>query len=267
MLPTEKRQDVLQQGLHAVWVVENFLAYGGKDYPKRIDFETYSACNRSCDYCPRVEDDILMPMETVKKTIDELSDWGFKGSIGHHSFNEPLLDKRLDDIIKYTHQKLPNTFINVFTNGDFLNEERLLRLQDASVQEIIVTLHDPANSRAVARIQDLKAKYNGYLKLKDLRAGSRDEPLSNRGGQVEIGETTYLKRCSRVNTMVIRADGNVVLCCNDGYKKHIMGNINTRNVQDIWTDKEFSALRKDIRIGVFNLEMCLECGYQTKIDS
>ena len=49
------------------------------------------------------------------------------------------------------------------------------------------------------------------------------------------------------------------MCTNDFGENHVFGNVNDANLLDIWNDKEFKKVRKEIRKGIFNLEMCKKC--------
>ncbi len=68
-----------------------------------------------------------------------------------------------------------------------------------------------------------------------------------------------MKRCYYLSDEIsITHTGNVV-CTNDFSESHVFGNVNERDLLDIWNSEEFKAVRKDIRAGIFNLDMCKKC--------
>jgi len=95
----------------------------GKAYPFLVQFNITNRCNSRCNYCyaiyyNRPQDD--MPLESVKKIIDELL------SRGVYRLNlvggEPLIRQDIDEIIKYAHGK--GISCAMTTNG-FLVKERM----------------------------------------------------------------------------------------------------------------------------------------------
>lgn len=62
--------------------------------------------------------------------------------------------------------------------------------------------------------------------------------------------------------MVIRADGNVVLCCNDVNEQYIFGNVKEEGLESIWNKPKFRELRHNIRRGKYVLPICKRCGYE-----
>ena len=86
-----------------------------------------AACTRKCPWCPQHDHprkQELMPVEVVEKVARELAAAGFEGSVGLHLFNEPLADKRLEQIVKLVRSILPRAEIYFHSNGDLLTVER-----------------------------------------------------------------------------------------------------------------------------------------------
>ena len=93
----------------------NFSNYGFDT----LQIESTAACNMACSFCPYpLKDDksSKMELENIYKLLDkiDLNDKRFK-YVTFSQFNEPLLDGRIFDILKYTNEKnIPVLFI---TNG------------------------------------------------------------------------------------------------------------------------------------------------------
>ena len=92
------------------------------------------------------------------------------------------------------------------------------------------------------------------------RTMNANDILWNRGGCIDIKHTRKQTRCLMpTNNLVIDANGNVLLCVNDFFCRHIMGNIMEQSIINIWNSKEYIKLRKEIYNGNFKLAMCQRC--------
>jgi radical SAM protein with 4Fe4S-binding SPASM domain len=90
-----------------------------------LQIESTAACNMACSFCPYpLKDDKVskMNIDDIFRLLDkiDLNDKNFK-YVTFSQFNEPLLDKRIFEILKYCNEKsIPVLFI---TNGLLLNKE------------------------------------------------------------------------------------------------------------------------------------------------
>lgn len=243
--------------------LDSILTHYGEDIPFVVELETNSVCTKACSYCPRPQDESYTLDEvTYKSVIDQLKEWGFKGRVSPHSFNEPLTDSRLLDLLSYTHEQLPKSEIVLFTNGDLLTEEKVDELVDVGVSRVVLSLHDdPSTVRHEARLNRLNERYN-IIELHDRREGLRDLPLSTRGGEIAYEETSPRTFCRDIYKMIIRASGDVVLCCEDAKRQHVYGNVHETPVQEIWNDAKFKFDRAKIKRQQFDLPLCQGCGYE-----
>ena len=58
--------------------------------------------------------------------MNELSILNYKGLIVYSGFNEPLLNKKIYENILQARKLVPESKIELITNGDVLNEKRLV---------------------------------------------------------------------------------------------------------------------------------------------
>ena len=75
---------------------------------KQVLIETRTDCNNHCPFCPHAFNDKslgVMTWECYTKIIDQLCDIHFNGRVALMLSNEPLLDERLLDMIKYAKGK------------------------------------------------------------------------------------------------------------------------------------------------------------------
>lgn len=115
-------------------------------FPLNIQIETSSRCNAKCGFCPypvvsKQSPQGMMPDATWKRLIDEILEhraWW----IHFYYLNEPLLDRRLPEIVRSVTSRrrgwLPKTKIN--TNGTLLDAERAQALLDAGIDHITVSI-------------------------------------------------------------------------------------------------------------------------------
>lgn len=191
------------------------------------------------------------------KIIDELSDLGFSGRISPHGFGEPLMDKRLPTLISYARKKCPDAFIKFNSNGDFLTEELIRKLIAAGLNQISVTNYD---DYAKPQLTLLTKKYPFYVKYKN----SKDFRKYNRP-QKDMIDNFYLhKPCMEpVNKLVINWEGKVIICCQDIYANHCMGDLSNMSLVDIVRRAEFKNLRKTISEGCRSqVNICRKCDHE-----
>ncbi|WP_107084145.1 MULTISPECIES: SPASM domain-containing protein [unclassified Streptomyces] len=208
--------------------------------PLVVEIEVNSRCNRRCGYCPvsilpNPPVPHFMEREVWDKLMDELVRIGFTGRISHHFYNEPLLRKDLEVLIADARARLPQSRQILFTNGDYLTDERYESLIAAGIDELIVTRHDfvpvPERDKQVVQMPT-------------------DLELSNRAGAVyEISSAVDLPCFAPTEMLVVTVTGDVVMCTEDAWRKTVVGNIMTRPLDDIWADERLVSLRRALEAG------------------
>jgi radical SAM protein with 4Fe4S-binding SPASM domain len=242
-----------------------FMLYGFKDMPLTVGIEINSICNRQCYYCPRkANKNIALTKEIFYSIIDELKGMGFKGRITPNLYNEPLTDKRLFAFLDYVNKNL-NCKIMIYTNGDLLDEDKVKKLISIGVSEFRVSIHEPTPDNRVEQLKELKKKYNKIV-LIDFRDKYRKVVLDNRGGRIKLKNVLKFKKCIYPGSLIIRANGDVCLCCNDTDGEYVFGNVYKEKLSEIWNKEEYKKLRENIRKGIFELPICKKCGYELNIN-
>jgi len=94
-----------------------------------LQIETYASCNMACSFCPYpLKDDFSskLSIEEIKNTILQIDneDEKFK-YITFSQYNEPLLDDRIFDILRFSNQQNFKTLF--ITNGLLLNKEKNIK--------------------------------------------------------------------------------------------------------------------------------------------
>jgi 8-amino-3,8-dideoxy-alpha-D-manno-octulosonate transaminase len=235
------------------------LTYGHTDIFMTVNIETTSQCNIKCPYCPVSVFDRgkhLMEESLFHKIIDELAEVGFKGRVSPHFYGEPLVDARLPELCAYAREKLPAVNIVVHSNGTRMNKTVFHNLLDHGVTGFVITNHMGLATKQVARLlSEISEADKEKIRFLDID----ETPLFNRSGLVEPKNLRTFKRCHYLSDEIaISYQGNV-LCTNDYLEKHSFGNVNEQKLMDIWHSPFFTKVRKEVRKGVFELEMCKKC--------
>jgi len=201
-----------------------------------------------------------MEEDVYKKIIDELAEIKFSGRISPQFYGEPLLDKRLIQLMGYARKKLPKAKLVLISNGDYLTIDNFLKLLDTGISNFLITQHSETMASNIIDLFSYLKKHPEYKKKIEYLHFKEDTPLFNRGGLVKPKVQLNLPRCIYPeNPVVIDYSGDVVLCCNDYHKNVVFGNIKTKKLIDIWFSKRFSDIRKQLRNKEFSLPICKKC--------
>ena len=268
----------------------------------RIQIQTVSWCNRSCNFCPSGKFPVpktYMPLEVYHRVIDQLHDLDFSGRISPYLMNESLLDKRLPDLIAYARQRCPQSWLAINTNGDALSETLVIRLFEAGLNCMDINAYDNPSQYAgyVALAERVAAQHSGitlttgYLdptfdsghlpresKILHCRDMSDWETrfeakidvadLINRAGNVpgasRPSEPLPLG-CERpFQQMYINYRGEAVLCCNDWRFEVVLGDTAESTLLDIWTNDTYRAYREHLWRQNRHMPLCASCDYRGK---
>jgi MoaA/NifB/PqqE/SkfB family radical SAM enzyme len=94
-------------------------------------------CNLACTYCNEFDDNSKpVPLEEINERLDILADMGT--SIITISGGEPLMHPELDDIIRHIRKR--GMVAGLITNGFFLNQERIERLNGAGLEHLQISI-------------------------------------------------------------------------------------------------------------------------------
>ena len=234
--------------------------------PWSVALETSGSCNRKCSYCPVSlnERSGEMPRDLFEKVIDDLARIGFKRTLSFHFYNEPLLDKRLPDLVAYARKRLPDSVLDIFTNGDYLTPAWIKSLLDAGIKVIRVSLHSPNSERHVRKVlEEVDERSRGKVVWQSY--WDREATGGFLYNRIEMSESLpqiapRVARgtgCSLVNSLAINYEGETALCCNDFFADNGHGNVAELSVGDLW--RRSRPVRKRIYLGYFEKEICQAC--------
>lgn len=125
----------------------NFIITGkALDFPLKLQIQTNSSCNGRCLFCPypkisnRLEQGV-MEKALFEKISNELLFSRYPKTIEFELQNEPLLDERTFEFVKYikTHNKRIECYLT--TNGQLLNRFSVQEIQKSEIDRLIISLN------------------------------------------------------------------------------------------------------------------------------
>lgn len=249
--------------------IENIIKYGNHDIFTGISIETSTYCNRRCVYCPNHNYEtpkLFADEKVIYKAISDLSKMKYSGWLAWNFYNEPTLDNRLIDFIKYTSKIAPRITNILISNGDFLNIEKALEYKNSGIDQFIVTIHDKNPDKLYSKLLPIKEKIGDSFILKK---SLLKEELYTRAGNIETDRTGLnFTQCNFCINPAIDKDGNMLMCCNDYLRESKMGNIMDKSILEIWNDKRYKTVRKELKNNLAEAvknktipEVCIRCYY------
>ena len=165
--------------------------------PTEIEISESGTCNRSCSFCPRSASDFIDKKEFISNSLHEklcleLKDLNYKGTVRYSGFVEPMLDKNIYNLISMVRRYLPNSNIEMVTNGDPLNLKRLKKLFEHGLNKILISSYDGKDETEILEKMCVDANLDQNQYMVRHRYYSKDQDfgitLSNRAGQMTGAE-------------------------------------------------------------------------------
>ncbi|MFH0818519.1 MAG: radical SAM/SPASM domain-containing protein [Patescibacteria group bacterium] len=257
LLTPEKIKPTLRGWYNAL---NKLATYRRQDVFTALDIEINSRCNLRCRYCPVSlwnRGDALMPDDLYRKIIDDLADFPFpyRGRVSPHFYNDPLVDRRLPELMRYTREKLPHAVLLIHTNGVALTREFYRSLIASGIDGMLITRHTRVLPRSVLDIIKSEPDADRFLTIQSLKHVG----LFERGGIERVARPHRLRSCYYLSDEIaIDYRGNVV-CTNDFFIRDPFGNVHDASLKDIWWEKRFVDIRKKLKKGKIALSVCRDC--------
>ena len=244
--------------------------------PTEIEISESGTCNRSCSFCPRSASNFIDKKEFItnalhEKLCTELKELNYKGTIRYSGFVEPMLDKNIFNLISMVRNYLPESNIEMVTNGDPLNLKRLNKLFENGLNKILISSYD--GKEETEKLEDLciQANLNEKQYMVRHRYYSEEQDfgitLSNRSGlmadakfKIDALKEPLKKPCYIPSyTFFLDYQGDVLMCPHDWGKKVVLGDLNKEKLKDIWFSKKFMGIRKILNKSNRNFKPCNVC--------
>lgn len=244
--------------------------------PSEIEISESGLCNRKCSFCPRSDPDFEHKNEFIsfdlhKKLCDQLKDLNYSGLIIYSGFVEPMLDKNIYKLVNYAKKTLSKARIDMISNGDVLNEQRLKKLYHSGLDRLQISLYDGKEQhlKFINLGKKLKLTNNQYVLRPRYLPSDQDFgiTLSNRGGMLKNAKYKIEPRKEKLNRkcfypsykFFLDYNGDVLMCSHDWGKKNILGNLKNENFLDIWLSKKFNMARQKLNNADRSLSPCNVC--------
>ena len=241
-----------------------------------VEINTTELCNRTCVFCPR-HDPAIFPNRNLHLTVkgaqtiaEELGENQYGGKISFSGFGENLLNPNFIEIVKEFHFNLPNATLECNTNGDKLTTDYITKLFKGGLDLLYINLYDGPeqmehfdNMLAEARIHEDQFKYRmhwGDFEKHGLILNNRSGVIDWVG--IEEGDIKSLqgKPCHYpFYKMFVDWNGDVLFCSNDWGREHVVGNLLTMSLHEVWFSKPMTKIRKKLMKGDRSLSPCNKC--------
>jgi radical SAM protein with 4Fe4S-binding SPASM domain len=268
--------------------------------PDIVQIESTNLCNAKCVFCPRDEmhrRQGVMDMDLFKKVVDECAALGIT-HVRVHNYGEPFLDKQLVEKVRYAKNK-GIAEVGMISNGSLITEELARGMIDAGLDAINISVdasgketfertrvhlkYDDVigNVRTLARLRRESGRKRPKLILSFVRQNnSADEQafihewsqvadkihitdLHNWAGTLNT-ESDVRYPCYRMwLTFTVLWDGRVSLCCADFDGRHILGDLRTSTIAQVWNSPAYRAVRRQ-HLQNGGPEICRSCDLPKK---
>jgi radical SAM protein with 4Fe4S-binding SPASM domain len=270
--PSTKRKEKI--------VKDKLSFYNDIVLPSIIEFNIFGNCNRDCSFCPVSNPKVYtkknegISIEFFSKIINDLKEIEYSGKILFSAFSEPLLHKRIEDLISTAKKNLPNIRIEIVSNGDLLTSKKLKKLYEAGLDTINISMYD--GKHQIKFFNDMVVEANVPKELIVLRRryyedGNYGMTISNRVGLIDSNEFRDENENSILELplkqvcyypfymILVDYDGEVLLCPHDWSKTLKFGNLKQKTFFDIWNGKALNGIRKRLSNSDRDFGACKDC--------
>ena len=242
-----------------------------------IELNITELCNRKCVFCPRVDPSIYpnqnlnMDLAIIQRLVADVKRLGIYPRFSFSGFGEPILNKQLPKFISYIRSELPDHTIEINTNGDRLNVEKVRNLFAAGLTYLYINLYDGQEQAAgFHQLMSESGINRARYELRPHWVGAEGDyglTLNNRSGTVNSPTINLLplrekleRRCHYpFYKMLLDWNGDVLFCSNDWGRKIIIGNLSKLSLEDIWLSERFVAIRERLVNGDRTQSPCNTC--------
>ena len=244
--------------------------------PSVVEISESGTCNRKCSFCPRSAPDFEDKKEFISEKLiiklsKELSAYDYSGLFLFSGFVEPMLDKNIYNLLSIVRSFLPKVRLEMVTNGDVLNQERVKKLFRSGLSTLLVSIYDGKKEADDMTKLLLDSSLNeNQFKVRHRYLSEKESfgiTLSNRAGMMDNAEykikslkDPLIKPCYYPHyTFFMDYTGEVLICSHDWGKKLVVGNLNQEKFIDLWTNKHFTEARENLSKANRNFSPCNKC--------
>ncbi|MBI3309206.1 MAG: radical SAM protein, partial [Candidatus Melainabacteria bacterium] len=255
----------------------------------------HNYCNRTCWFCPNAQIDrrssvILLAENTYNKILSNLQEIDYSQTLVWSRYHEALAHPSIVNRLAKARKLLPNAYLALISNGDYLDHEMLNQLEAAGLDRLMLDLYltegkerdkeeinkglEKFQSRTGLGIEEIKGeKYNYNLTGTNIKITMgipfyNHENLSSRAGLVEHPQFQNYHRKSicfyPLRSITIDYNGKGVLCCQTRsdatkHKEAIIGDLSESSYTIFHLYRDMSIPRHYLFTYGFKKGVCEKC--------
>ncbi|MFA4890697.1 MAG: radical SAM/SPASM domain-containing protein [Candidatus Paceibacterota bacterium] len=256
----------------------------------KIQFESSTACNAKCVFCPRynmTRPKGEMTDELFHKIIKEGKEMGIK-LFSPFLNGEPFVFPKIYEWLDYMEKE--GVMVILYTNGEFLDADRLIKYPNiryvncsfngATKETYDKVMRGPNFDKTRENIKYLisKAPFRVKVSMIVTEENAHEQKLFKEmwGRHAKLGgyanwagamRSALEKKGKRrpcyhlLNHLTILWDGRVNLCCMDYDGKVILGDLNKQSLKEVL--KNIEPLRERHKKLDFDMPLCKDCNLNT----
>ena len=257
-------------------LTKNVQYYNDLPLPSVVEISESGTCNRKCSFCPRSAPDFkdikeFISEDLIIKLSNELAIYKYSGIFLFSGFVEPMLDVNIYKLISIVRNNLPKARIEMVTNGDALNKERIRKLFKSGLSTSLISIYvGKKEADAMEQLMKDSGANEDQYKVRHRYLPESESfgiTLSNRAGMMDNAEYVIpslkeplKKLCYYPHyTFFMDYTGEVLICSHDWGKKLVVGNLKSESFFDIWCNQKFSLARKNLINANRNFSPCDKC--------
>jgi MoaA/NifB/PqqE/SkfB family radical SAM enzyme len=198
-----------------------------------------------------------LPGSIVRHVLDVLGEHGYASEINFHQYNEPLIDPRLFEFIRYARARCPDAKIVLVSNGGYLSRQLAEELREAGLSGIWVTPYGSQEDKAAVRdwiTNEIEPVFPGMANYFRWRLDDR-LCIYDRDEQVDRGNCY-----APYSTIVITRDAEWALCCRDWKRTVTFGSLREQHFEDLLRSPEARQVYEALSHGDRSvLDVCRRC--------
>jgi len=244
--------------------------------PSVFEISPSGTCNRKCGFCPRSAPDFkdvkeFISLDLIKKICIELDEIKWTGLMLFSGFVEPLLNKNIYEILYNVRKILPKCKIELVTNGDVLNIERVKKLFLNGLDSFYISVYDGLErEKELINICKKAGLNDNQFKIRKRYLPENQDfgiTLTNRGGTMDKAEYKIPSLKEPLDRpcyypsyhFFMDYNGDALICSHDWGKKLIVGNLKKQKILDIWLGDKYLNQRKNLLKNKREVSPCKEC--------
>lgn len=265
---------------------------------KRFYLEITNACNLDCPFCTNEKGQSFMNINDIENYLKQIRD--FSDYVYLHVLGEPLLHKKIDEILSITDELKIN--VQLVTNGTLLNSKIF---NHPSLRKLSISLHSVNNQNDTNYFENIKniinEVHNAYIELRFYDYDNLDKNLKEfkeylyitykventpKINSYKIKDNVYIyydnlfkwpsindpiiseqgKCHGAIDQLAILVNSDVTVCCLDPKGYNRIGNLKENSLKEILESKKYKEIVDNFKNNKLTLELCKKCSYRLRFD-